>query len=83
MSLGFLGIQMGFAQQNANVCCILQTFAAAVKHLSPFWLLAPVTGMLAGDKKKLPRSVMDGYGELFLTQPQKINPTKCKKYFPS
>ena len=56
MSLGFLGIQMGFAQQNANVCCILQTFAAAVKHLSPFWLLAPVTGMLAGDKKKTPQS---------------------------
>ncbi len=46
MSFGFLGIQMGFALQNANASRILQTFGADVEHLSLFWLVAPVTGMV-------------------------------------
>ncbi|HOI31434.1 MAG: MFS transporter [Bacteroidales bacterium] len=46
MSFGFLGIQMGFALQNANASRILQTFGADVEHLSWFWLVAPVTGMI-------------------------------------
>lgn len=46
MSFGFLGIQMGFALQNANASRILQTFGADVEHLSLFWLVAPITGML-------------------------------------
>lgn len=46
MSFGFLGIQMGFALQNANVSRILQTLGADVHHLSWFWLAAPVTGLL-------------------------------------
>ncbi|EON75429.1 putative maltose transporter MalT [Lunatimonas lonarensis] len=46
MSFGFLGIQMGFALQNANASRILQTFGADVEHLSLFWLVAPVTGMI-------------------------------------
>ncbi|WP_234364087.1 MFS transporter [Lunatibacter salilacus] len=46
MSFGFLGIQMGFALQNANASRILQTFGADVEHLSLFWLIAPITGML-------------------------------------
>lgn len=46
MTFGFLGIQMGFALQNANASRILQTFGADVEHLSWFWLVAPVTGMI-------------------------------------
>lgn len=46
MSLGFLGIQFGFALQNANASRILQTFGANIEHLGWFWLAAPITGML-------------------------------------
>ncbi|MGQ1946091.1 MFS transporter [Geofilum sp. OHC36d9] len=46
MSIGFLGIQFGFALQNANASRILQTFGADVEHLSWFWLAAPITGMI-------------------------------------
>jgi maltose/moltooligosaccharide transporter len=46
MSMGFLGIQFGFALQNGNASRILQTFGADVEHLSYFWLAAPLTGML-------------------------------------
>lgn len=46
MSVGFLGIQFGFALQNGNASRILQTFGADVHELSWFWLAAPLTGML-------------------------------------
>jgi len=46
MSFGFLGIQFGFALQNANASRILQTFGADVEHLSWFWIAAPLTGMI-------------------------------------
>ena len=46
MSFGFLGIQFGFALQNANASRILQTFGADVEHLNWFWLVAPMTGMI-------------------------------------
>lgn len=46
LSFGFLGIQFGFALQNANASRILQTFGADVHHLSWFWLVAPITGMI-------------------------------------
>lgn len=46
MSFGFLGIQFGFALQNANASRILQTFGADMEHLSWFWLAAPLTGMI-------------------------------------
>jgi len=46
MSFGFLGIQFGFALQNANASRILQTFGADVEHLNWFWLVAPLTGMI-------------------------------------
>lgn len=46
MSFGFLGIQMGFALQNANASRVLQTFGAEVETLSWFWLVAPITGMI-------------------------------------
>lgn len=46
MSFGFLGIQFGFALQNANASRILQTFGAHVEELPWFWLVAPITGMI-------------------------------------
>jgi maltose/moltooligosaccharide transporter len=44
MSIGFLGIQFGFALQNANASRILLTFGADVHHLSWFWLWHPLQG---------------------------------------
>lgn len=46
MSMGFLGIQAGFALQNANASRILQSFGADTHQLGWFWLVAPITGML-------------------------------------
>ena len=46
MSFGFLGIQMGFALQNANASRILQNFGADVHELSWFWIVAPLTGLI-------------------------------------
>ncbi|TNJ45210.1 SLC45 family MFS transporter [Tamlana fucoidanivorans] len=46
MSFGFLGIQMGFALQNANASRILQIFGADVHHLSWFWIIAPLMGLI-------------------------------------
>lgn len=46
MSMGFLGIQFGFALQNSNASRILQTFGADVEHLSWFWIAAPLTGLI-------------------------------------
>ena len=44
--MGFLGIQFGYALQNANASRILQTFGADIEQLSWFWLAAPITGMI-------------------------------------
>lgn len=46
MSLGFFGIQFGFALQNSNASRILRDFGANVEELSWFWLAAPLTGMI-------------------------------------
>ncbi|HCP94553.1 MAG TPA: MFS transporter [Bacteroidetes bacterium] len=46
MSLGFMGIQFGFALQNGNASGILQNYGAHVEQLSWFWLVAPLTGMI-------------------------------------
>jgi maltose/moltooligosaccharide transporter len=46
LSFGFLGIQMGFALQNANASRILSTFGADIHELSWFWLVAPLTGLI-------------------------------------
>lgn len=46
LSMGFMGIQMGFALQNGNASRILSNFGADVHHLSWFWLVAPFTGLL-------------------------------------
>ena len=46
LSMGFMGIQFGYALQNANASRILQTFGANIEQLSWFWLAAPITGMI-------------------------------------
>jgi len=46
MSFGFLGIQFGFALQNANVSRIFETLGARVEAIPILWIAAPVTGLL-------------------------------------
>jgi maltose/moltooligosaccharide transporter len=46
MSFGFLGIQFGFALQNANMSRIFQTLGAELDEISILWLAAPTTGLL-------------------------------------
>ncbi len=46
MSFGFLGIQFGFALQNANVSRIFETLGAKVENIPLLWIAAPVTGLL-------------------------------------
>jgi maltose/moltooligosaccharide transporter len=46
MSFGFLGIQFGFALQNANVSRIFQTLGASIEELPILWVAAPATGLL-------------------------------------
>lgn len=46
MSFGFLGIQFGFALQNANVSRIFQTLGADAHSLPILWVAAPLTGLL-------------------------------------
>lgn len=46
MSLGFFGIQFGFALQNTNTSRIFATLGADIDKLSILWLAAPITGLL-------------------------------------
>jgi maltose/moltooligosaccharide transporter len=46
MCFGFLGIQFGFALQNANVSRIFQTLGAEVDDIAGLWIAAPLTGLL-------------------------------------
>jgi maltose/moltooligosaccharide transporter len=46
MSFGFLGIQFGFALQNANVSRIFETLGAKVDDIPILWVAAPVTGLI-------------------------------------
>ena len=46
MSFGFLGIQFGFALQNANVSRIFETLGADVEQIPILWIAAPVTGLI-------------------------------------
>jgi maltose/moltooligosaccharide transporter len=46
LSFGFLGVQIGYALQNANTSRILQTLGADVGSLSYFWLAAPLAGLI-------------------------------------
>ncbi|KAF1692883.1 MFS transporter [Pseudoxanthomonas koreensis] len=46
MCFGFLGIQFGFALQNANVSRIFQTLGADMDQVPGLWIAAPLTGLL-------------------------------------
>lgn len=46
MCFGFLGIQMGFALQNANVSRIFQTLGASIDDIPVLWIAAPLTGLV-------------------------------------
>ncbi len=46
MSFGFLGIQFGFALQNANVSRIFETLGADIATIPILWLAAPATGLI-------------------------------------
>jgi maltose/moltooligosaccharide transporter len=46
MSFGFLGIQFGFALQNANVSRIFETLGADIDKIPLLWIAAPVTGLI-------------------------------------
>jgi len=46
MSFGFLGIQFGFALQNANVSRIFETLGASIDNIPILWIAAPVTGLI-------------------------------------
>lgn len=46
MSFGFLGIQFGFALQNANVSRIFETLGANIEDIPILWIAAPVTGLI-------------------------------------
>ena len=46
MCFGFLGIQFGFALQNANVSRIFQTLGAEIDDIPILWIAAPLTGLI-------------------------------------
>ncbi len=46
MCFGFLGIQFGFALQNANISRIFQTLGADVNDIPALWIAAPLTGLI-------------------------------------
>ncbi|SEA08783.1 MFS transporter [Microbulbifer marinus] len=46
VSLGFLGVQFGFALQNANASRILSDLGADLHSLSLFWIVAPLMGLI-------------------------------------
>ena len=46
MSFGFLGIQFGFALQNANVSRIFENLGAEIDKIPILWIAAPVTGLI-------------------------------------
>jgi maltose/moltooligosaccharide transporter len=46
MCCGFLGLQFGFALQNANVSRIFQTLGASLEQVPLLWIAAPLTGLL-------------------------------------
>lgn len=46
LCFGFLGIQIGFSLQNANVSRIFQTLGADTGNLAVYWVAAPLTGLI-------------------------------------
>src|SRR5450755_1243172 len=46
MCFGFLGLQFGFALQNANASRIFQSLGAGFDQIPALWIAAPLTGLL-------------------------------------
>jgi maltose/moltooligosaccharide transporter len=46
MCFGFLGLQFGFALQNANVSRIFQTLGAGLEDVPILWIAAPFSGLI-------------------------------------
>ena len=46
MCFGFMGIQFGFALQNANVSRIFQTLGADYNNMTLLWVAGPITGLV-------------------------------------
>lgn len=46
LCFGFIGIQFGFALQNANVSRIFQILGAPIDEIPMLWVAAPITGLL-------------------------------------
>lgn len=46
MAVGFFGLQIGFALQNANASRIFSTLGSDADKLALFWLAGPVTGLI-------------------------------------
>lgn len=46
ISFGFVGIQIGFALQNANMSRIFQSLGEDIEKLPGLWVAAPLTGLL-------------------------------------
>ena len=46
ISFGFLGIQIGFGLQNANMSRIFQSLGESLDNLPVLWVAAPLTGLL-------------------------------------
>ncbi len=46
MCFGFLGLQFGFALQNANVSRIFQTLGADLNDIPALWIAAPLAGLI-------------------------------------
>ena len=46
ISFGFLGIQVGFALQTANMSRIFQSLGSSIDGLPALWIAAPLTGLL-------------------------------------
>jgi maltose/moltooligosaccharide transporter len=46
ISFGFVGIQIGFALQNANMSRIFQSLGSSLDDLPALWVAAPLTGLL-------------------------------------
>jgi maltose/moltooligosaccharide transporter len=46
MCFGFLGLQFGFALQNANVSRIFETLGAGLEQVPLLWIAAPFTGLV-------------------------------------
>jgi maltose/moltooligosaccharide transporter len=46
MCFGFLGLQFGFALQNANVSWIFQSLGAGLEQVPALWIAAPLSGFV-------------------------------------